>query len=242
MLTYKKKYVVPYYESDANGNMKLPSILNVALQLSGEQSFSLGVSDDWLKDTYNYTWIVVEYEMDIVRLPRFTETITMETFARSYNKFFCYRDFVFYAENGEKLLTISTTFVLLDIATRKVVRVVDEIVAPYQVDKVSKIIRGHHFHDLAEADSIEQLYHVRFNDIDQNGHVNNSKYFDWMVDPLGYDFLSSYVPEKIYLKYVKEVMYGVDIISRVETNGLTSYHEINAAGNHAQAEINWRVK
>lgn len=242
MLTYKKKYTVPYYESDANGNMKLPSLLNVALQLSGEQSFSLGISDDWLKDTYNYTWIVVEYAMEINRLPRFTETITVETFARSYNKFFCYRDFVFYSETGEKLLTIATTFVLLDIETRKVMRVTDEIVAPYQVDKVSKIIRGHHFHDLADTDSIEQLYHVRFNDIDQNGHVNNSKYFDWMIDPLGFEFLSNHVPEKIYLKYVKEVLYGVDIISRVETNGLTTYHEINATGNHAQAEINWRVK
>ncbi|MDN6523908.1 MAG: acyl-[acyl-carrier-protein] thioesterase, partial [Lactococcus sp.] len=33
--------------------MKLPSIFNVALQLSGEQSLSLGVSDIWLKETYD---------------------------------------------------------------------------------------------------------------------------------------------------------------------------------------------
>lgn len=242
MLTYKKKYVVPYYESDANGNMKLPSILNVALQLSGEQSFSLGISDDWLKDTYNYTWIVVEYDMAIARLPRFHETITVETFAKSYNKFFCYRNFVFYGENGEQLLTIATTFVLLDYASRKVVRVTEPIVAPYQVDKVSKIIRGHQYHDMTPADCDEQVYHVRFNDIDQNGHVNNSKYFDWMIDPLGFDFLSAHVPERIHLKYVKEVLYGVDIVSRIKAEGLTTYHEINAKDNHAQAEINWREK
>ncbi|HCN75512.1 acyl-ACP thioesterase domain-containing protein [Pseudolactococcus plantarum] len=242
MLTYKKKYTVPYYESDANGNMKVPSLLNVALQLSGEHSFSIGVSDDWLKETYNYTWVVVEYAMEINRLPRFTETITVETFAKSYNKFFCYRDYVFYAENGEKLLTVSTTFVLLDIETRKVVRVLDEIVAPYKVDKVSKIIRGHKYQELSTSECIEKIYHVRFNDIDQNGHVNNSKYFDWMVDPLGFDFLSTYVPEKIYLKYVKEVLYGVDILSRVSRDGLVTTHEINATGNHAQAQINWRKK
>ena len=82
MLTYKKKYTVPYYESDANGNMKVPSLLNVALQLSGEHSFSIGVSDDWLKETYNYTWVVVEYAMEINRLPRFTETITVENLCK----------------------------------------------------------------------------------------------------------------------------------------------------------------
>ena len=63
MLTYKKKYNVPYYESDANGNMKLPSIFNVALQLSGEQSLSLGVSDIWLKETYDYTWVLSSMQL-----------------------------------------------------------------------------------------------------------------------------------------------------------------------------------
>lgn len=87
MLTYTKKYTVPYYETDANGNMKLPSIFNIALQLSGEQSHSLGISDDWLKETYNYAWVVVEYDVTINRLPRFSEVITIETFAKSYNKF-----------------------------------------------------------------------------------------------------------------------------------------------------------
>ena len=186
MLTYKKKYTVPYYESDANGNMKVPSLLNVALQLSGEHSFS----DDWLKETYNYTWVVVEYAMEINRLPRFTETITVETFAKSYNKFFCYRDYVFYAENGEKLLTASTTFVLLDIETRKVVRVLDEIVAPYKVDKVSKIIRGHKYQELSTSECIEKIYHVRFNDIDQNV-LSKINLPSSNIEFLNYDFLES---------------------------------------------------
>ncbi len=73
-------------------------------------------------------------------------------------------------------------------------------------------------------------------------HVNNSKYFDWMIDPLGFDFLSGHVPEKIYLKYIKEVMYGVDVLSRADMRDKTSHHEIKTASNHAQAEITWREK
>lgn len=242
MLIYKKKYTVPYYESDVNGNMKLPSIFSVALQLSGEQSLALGVSDTWVKETYNYTWVVVEYEVDIQRLPKSNETVTIETFAKSYNKFFCYRDFVFYAENGDKLLTITSTFVLLDIESRKVVRVEPEIIAPYQSEKLSKIVRGHQYSALNPDQSLACDYQVRFNDIDQNGHVNNSKYFDWMLDPLGFDFLTTYVPEKIHLKYIKEVLYGGKVTSRAEVVGLQSFHEINTSDNHAQAEIIWREK
>lgn len=172
---------------------KVPSLLNVALQLSGEHSFSIGVSDDWLKETYNYTWVVVEYAMEINRLPLLQRRLQSKPLLKVIINSFCYRDYVFYAENGEKLLTVSTTFVLLDIETRKVVRVLDEIVAPYKVDKVSKIIRGHKYQELSTSECIEKIYHVRFNDIDQNGHVNNSKYFDWMVDPLGFDFTHTYL-------------------------------------------------
>ena len=241
MITYTKKYTVPYYETDANGNMKLPSLFNIALQLSGEQSHNLGISDDWLKETYNYAWVVVEYDVTIQRLPRFSEIITMATFAKSYNKFFCYRDFVFYAENGDTLLTINSTFVLIDTTSRKVAHVEDDIVTPYQSEKISKIVRGHKYTDLSDT-TLEKSYHVRFNDIDQNGHVNNSKYFYWMKDVLGYDFLSSHVPSRIHLKYSKEVLYGTTVTSRVDLVGLQSFHDITSEGKHAQAEMTWRKK
>ncbi len=184
---------------------------------------------------------MVVYDVTINRLPRFSEVITIETFAKSYNKFFCYRDFVFFAENGDALLTVNSTFVLIDISSRKVAHVEDDIVAPYQSDKISKIIRGHKYTALSDT-PLEKSYHVRFNDIDQNGHVNNSKYFDWMTDVLGYDFLSTHMPSKIQLKYSKEVLYGTTVTSRVDLVGVQSFHEIVSEGKHAQAEMTWKEK
>ncbi|GFH42576.1 acyl-ACP thioesterase [Lactococcus hodotermopsidis] len=240
MLIYKNEFTVPYYESDVTGNIKLPSLFNIALQLSGEQGAILNRSDQWTKAHYNYTWIVVEYEVDIQRLPVFNETMTIETFAKTYNKFFCYRDFIFYAENGDELLKISSTWVLIDVDTRKVAHVEDEIVAPYQSEKIKRIIRGHRFRELKLEPTCERNYFVRFNDIDQNGHVNNSKYLDWMIDMLDFDFLSTHVPQKIYLKYAKEVLYGVSVKSRAEVVGEQSFHEILTDDLNAQAEIIWR--
>ena len=39
-------------------------------------------------------------------------------------------------------------------------------------------------------------YRVRFYDIDSNQHVNNAMYFNWIIDVLGYDFLTTHIPEK----------------------------------------------
>lgn len=36
--------------------------------------------------------------------------------------------------------------------------------------------------------SIDRDYYVRYFDIDMNGHVNNSKYLDWIYDVLGCAF------------------------------------------------------
>ena len=62
-----------------------------------------------------------------------------------------------------------------------------------------------------------------------NGHVNNSKYLDWIFEVMGREFLTQYIPQKINLKYVKEVRPGV-IITAVERTGLESKHEITSDG------------
>ena len=66
--------------------------------------------------------------------------------------------------------------------------------------------------------------------LDMNGHVNNSKYLDWIFEVMGAEFLTQYIPQKINLKYVKEVRPGGVITSAVERTGLESKHEITSDG------------
>ena len=141
-------YQVPFYETDVNHNIKLPHLLSFALQVSGQQSLDLGVSDDYIFDTYHLVWVITEYDIDIDRLPKYGETIIVETEATAYNKLFCYRDFTVYGEDGEKIMTIHSVFVLMDYDTRKVHPVVDDIVAVYDVPKIKKIMRGQGMRDL----------------------------------------------------------------------------------------------
>ena len=78
------------------------------------------------------------------------------------------------------------TFVLMDRDSRKVHAVEPGIVAPYQSDFNKKLIRGPKYANLEEP--ISKDYHVRFYDLDMNGHVNNSKYLDWIFEVMGADF------------------------------------------------------
>ena len=238
-LTYQMKMKIPFDMADMNGHIKLPDVILLSLQVSGMQSIELGVSDKAILEDYNLVWIITDYDIEVVRLPRFAEEITIETEALSYNRLFCYRRFTIYDEAGQDLIHMMATFVLMDRDSRKVQAVESEIVAPYQSEFDKKLIRGPKYANLEAP--ISKDYHVRFYDLDMNGHVNNSKYLDWIFEVMGADFLTQNIPKKINLKYVKEVRPGGVITSAVERTGLESKHEITSDGaTNAQAIITWQ--
>lgn len=223
---------------DVNNHVKLPKLLSYCLFVSGKQSYELGQSDDFVLEEFGLVWIITDYEVTINRLPKFTETITIETEAVSYNKFFCYRTFKIYDEAGQLLIEVLTYFALMDHQTRKVSPILDDIVAVYDAEFVKKIQRAPKMTVLENPISID--YRVRYFDIDMNGHVNNSIYLDWMYDALGYDFLSTHRPSRLQLKYSREVSAGGIVSSNYQMDGLTSYHDITSDGQlNAQAVITW---
>ena len=238
-LTYQMKMKIPFDMADMNGHIKLPDVILLSLQVSGMQSIELGVSDKTILEDYNLVWIITDYDIEVARLPHFAEEITIETEALSYNRLFCYRRFTIYDEAGQELIHMMVTFVLMDRDSRKVHAFEPEIVVPYQSDFDKKLIRGPRYEPLEEL--VSKDYHVRFYDLDMNGHVNNSKYLDWIFEVMGADFLTQYIPKKINLKYVKEVRPGGVITSAVERTGLESKHEITSDGaTNAQAIITWQ--
>ena len=238
-LTYQMKMKISFDMADMNGHIKLPDVILLSLQVSGMQSIELGVSDKTILEDYNLVWIITDYDIEVARLPHFAEEITIETEALSYNRLFCYRRFTIYDEAGQELIHMMATFVLMDRDSRKVHAVEPEIVVPYQSDFDKKLIRGPRYEPLEEL--VSKDYHVRFYDLDMNGHVNNSKYLDWIFEVMGADFLTQYIPKKINLKYVKEVRPGGVITSAVERSGLESKHEITSDGaTNAQAIITWQ--
>lgn len=236
---YRTDYKIPFYETDKKGNAKLPHLLSHCLQISGFQSAELGVSDENIFDRYGLVWVITDYEITIDRLPKYAEEIIIETEAISYNKLFCYREFRLFDQTGQKLMTLFCSFVLLDFNSRKVTPVPEDVVAVYGAEKIKKMLRGPKYPTLDHP--VEKPYHVRYLDLDMNGHVNNAKYLEWMYDVLPVDFLEGHVPETIHLKYAKEVHYGRDIQSQLVLEDLVSYHDIiSEVGNHAQAIITWR--
>ncbi|XDP49207.1 acyl-ACP thioesterase domain-containing protein [Streptococcus sp. CP1998] len=236
--TFEYSMKIPFDMSDVNGFIKIPQLILLSLQVSGMQSIELGMSDMYILENYNLVWIITDYNMKIDRLPVFDEKITIETYAMSHNRLFCYRAFNIKDEAGNTIIEMMATFVLMDRDTRKVHPVMSEITDAFNSEFSKTMLRGPRFKELEGG--VEQEYRVRFYDLDMNGHVNNSKYLDWVFEVMGADFLTQHVPKKVHLKYVKEVLAGGIITSQYEQEGLKTQHQISSDGHiNAQAEIEW---
>ena len=236
--TFEYSMKIPFDMSDVNGFIKIPQLILLSLQVSGMQSIELGMSDMYILENYNLVWIITDYNMKIDRLPVFDEKITIETYAMSHNRLFCYRAFNIKDEAGNTIIEMVATFVLMDRDTRKVHPVMSEITDAFDSEFSKTMLRGPRFKELEGG--VEQEYRVRFYDLDMNGHVNNSKYLDWVFEVMGADFLTQHVPKKVHLKYVKEVLAGGIITSQYEQEGLKTQHQITSDGQiNAQAEIEW---
>ena len=236
--TFEYSMKIPFDMSDVNGYIKIPQLILLSLQVSGMQSIELGMSDMYILENYNLVWIITDYNMKIDRLPVFDEKITIETYAMSHNRLFCYRAFNIKDEAGNTIIEMVATFVLMDRDTRKVHPVMSEITDAFDSEFSKTMLRGPRFKELEGG--VEQEYRVRFYDLDMNGHVNNSKYLDWVFEVMGADVLTHHVPKNVHLKYVKEVLAGGLITSQYEQEGLKTQHQITSDGQiNAQAEIEW---
>lgn len=215
-LKYRLSHQVKGYECDFQGEMTLPSLINLMIHVSGLQSDSIGNTEASMSEK-GLSWVIVQYNIDIHQIPRRRDQITIETEAMSYNRFFTYRAFRAYDENEHLLVEVLSTFSVMNLETRKLVRVQKEMAEPYEADEIRSIIRQPKIIPLTEENPKEQLFTVRYLDIDSNQHVNNSKYFDWLINTVDFNFLISHQIKKVQIKYEKEVGFGNVITSKMST-------------------------
>ncbi len=239
---YTEKYTIPTYECDQSDYLKIPTLVKILIKISGSQSEELGVSDAYVH-SFGLGWIILQHDLKITRLPKAGETVTLTTEAASYNKFFCYRNFWIHDEEGNECVLMETTFAMMDLKARKMGSVLDEIVEPFESEKIKRIKRGEKILPVEEIKA-EKEYAVRYYDIDDNQHVNNAIYLDWMLDVVTIDWITDYIPTTLSIKFNKEIRYGeiIDSSYQQDETGLSRHQVVVGEDICAEANIMWQRK
>ncbi|MCF6161491.1 MAG: thioesterase [Furfurilactobacillus sp.] len=244
---YDEEHKIQYYETDLTGKVTLGMLINMLVLTSYDQADSFGVGTDYMLSK-GYGWVIAQYEIDIKRLPRDHEKVRLVTEATSNNRYFAYRQFFLEDEQGNELVHVDTICVVMDLEARKMVAIPDDAVAPYHSEVVKRIPRLSRPTSFEQADvAATKTYRVRYFDLDSNHHVNNSHYFDWVMDALDEEFLIHHELCHLAIRFENEVRYGNTVKSEVtapinnEDGTVTTHHHIMGDDErYAEATLTWR--
>lgn len=241
---FTQEHKIVYYETDQTGKLSVPMIFNLAILASANHGALLGQGEEEIHAN-NTGWVVLQYDLTVTKRPQEGDVVIIKTQAQEYNPYFAVRNFWLTTPTGEELVKIKSVFAMIDMEQRKMVRIPQSLMDAYQATKVK------HIEKIPAPQAIDnnqptqkQAYQVRYLDIDSNKHVNNAQYFDWLLDPLGAEFLQGHELVNLNIKYANEVRYGQTIESHFQmgTDQLVTLHQIKVGATlNTEAELRWRL-
>ena len=202
---FEKDFEVTDLCVDRYGRLKPSAILYFAQEVAGMHCNLLAVDYDTLAQRRLF-WAVTRHKVQITRMPHRGETIHIETWPMPTTRVAYPRSMVAYDAQGNECFRSISIWVLMDLDTRNMIlpgksgiSVVgtlrgNELAAPTGV--VAKILGS------------RRERSVCFTDLDRNGHMNNTKYLDWIDDLLPSPFHEKHSVKEFTVCYLSEAREG----------------------------------
>ena len=181
--SYDFTFQVRYGEIGENGVATLASLGNWLQEAAGLSADSLGFGEGDLLHS-NVTWILTRLVLRIDRLPCAGETLCVHTWPSTADKL-AHRGYEVFDGEGRLIVSGGSAWTAMDLASRSICAVPEEIARRFPehprpcdpfVGRVIPRIKG----DGASS----SLLRVRRDDLDLNGHVNNTRYLSWLMETL----------------------------------------------------------
>ena len=200
---YQQKFHINDAAVDCFGRLRPSMLLFYVQEVAGIHATSLGAGFDALMEK-NLFWAILRTHVQISRLPRSGETIRLETWPMPTSRVAYPRSVVAYDEQEQEVFRAISLWCLMDTKSRSMVLPGKSGVM------VEGTLRGN---ELAVPGtlSIKGLEHsvsrtVRFSDLDRNGHMNNTRYMEWLSDLLPAAFHLEHTPREFIICYLNEAL------------------------------------
>lgn len=202
---YRQQFHIDPVAVDHFGRLKPSMLLLYAQEVAGHHSDLLSFTYDALASRGLF-WAIIRNRVQITRLPREHEDITIETWPMPTTRTAYPRSTVAYDAQGNELFRSVSLWVLMDRESRSM------ILPGKSGVELEGTLRGL---EIASPRSLSprplgncRSRSVCFTDLDINGHMNNTRYLDWLMDLLPSDFHKNHPIKDFTLCYMNEAREG----------------------------------
>ena len=240
-------FTVRMGELNREGVVAVPTLCGYLQDIATDHAASLGFG---LQDliAMNRTWMLSRLTLETTARLQRGDTLTLETWPQGVRRnLIAVRDFIGRDKDGNVILMATSEWLFVDTQTKRIVRVPDYFVtmtnnfqrgaslltcdAPEHLLRKSGDLR--HVDSEAWQAATTETITIRHSDIDVNRHVNNTRYADWLLEPL-IDTKGCMQPARLDILYKAAATDADTIRSSVsaEENGIIR-HRLTRVGDNA---------
>lgn len=198
-----KEFDINFIQCTPNGFLKYTELCNL-MQIAAALHSELGGISFSDMQVFDQAWVLSRMHVEISKLPRWKDTITLKTWIMSLENSRSVRAMEVYL-NNEKICSSETFWAVMNTKTRRpeALSIAHEHFEKYLVkfatqERVSKI-------DFNENATFLTSKKVVFSDLDIVNHVNSMKYLEWCLDCLENKIILNQKIISFDLNFLKEL-------------------------------------
>lgn len=205
----ENEYTVKLSEIGKGNKVTNKAILSYLEDIGGIHSNKAGYGVLEIEETH-LSWILLGWRLQVIRRPKYAEKIKIKTWSKGVVKFYTYRDFEIYDEQGNLIIKASSKWILLDTEKGKIVRIDSGIMGKYEPELNKAVLDISEFDKIKEPEKFEyeKEYTVRRSDIDVNNHMHNLNYIELANEALPEEVYRGALFNEVRITYKKEIKLG----------------------------------
>ncbi|NME68975.1 acyl-[acyl-carrier-protein] thioesterase [Flammeovirga aprica] len=201
-----EEQVVKSYQIGPNYTLKPTAISELFQEAAGNHS---NAKKFGLRELMKVgkAWVLGTYKYEVFHWPKWTDQLSIETWVYDVQKFSSQRNFKILDEEGKLMIYGSSNWFGLDLKKRR----------PTSINEFEDCV--HVREDLTTVGPPKRLKGVEkvdfssereasYSDLDPVNHVNNIRYFEWMLDSLPVEITQKKTLKAVEINYVAEVILG----------------------------------
>ena len=205
---YTQPFTINDNAVDRYGRLKPSMILYYVQEVAGKHFDLIAMDYDQLAER-GMIWAIIRQRVQISRIPTRGETIRVETWPMPNTRVAFPRSVIAYDAEGQEVFRSISLWVLMDVKTRAMVLPAKSGLS------VPGTVRGNELAPPSALPSKVMANHrtrpVCFTDLDRNGHMNNTRYMDWIDDLLPSAFHKNHIVKEFTVCYLCETREGQNL-------------------------------
>ncbi|MCL2130982.1 MAG: thioesterase [Lentimicrobiaceae bacterium] len=200
-------YDITSYHADFTQQLTIASLFCFLQESAWRHANSRGFGWSHLAERSEF-WVLAKMHVRIRRMPDWTEKIRSETWGKMPELLTAFRDFEFFDAGNQSIILATSSWHILNMQTHRPTSLshfADDfpIVNRYAIEEKPQKIQIPASNPVKSA-----VFPIFPSDIDMNLHVNNTRYVQWAMDCVPFEFQKQHALCEISVNFLSEARMG----------------------------------